>query len=183
MKLITTSASLKSNFLRLLDSYKEYYWLTAWAGVEPDILEALSNNKKRIKQIVAGLHFYQTHPDFIKTFLDTETVKYIKQTQGTFHPKMYLFYNSDDEWEVLIGSANLTKPAFNNNTEISTIITAEDANGDFNLSRILKEIDSVWNEASLFTEKELSDYRKAWKDHKPKIIVFQEIMEIMRKHI
>ena len=74
MKLITNSKTLEKQFLRLLDKYSKYYWLTAWASSKSTSFDKLVRNKQRIKKIIVGIHFYQTHPDFIETFLDSKNV-------------------------------------------------------------------------------------------------------------
>ena len=126
MKLITNSKTLEKQFLRLLDKYSKYYWLSAWASSKSAPFDKLVRNEQRIGKIVVGIHFYQTHPDFIETFIESKNVKYIKQPEGTFHPKIFLFYNNDNDWEILVGSANFTNAAFTVNTEISTLIKSTD---------------------------------------------------------
>ena len=169
MRLITDSKILEKEFLRLLDSYNEYYWLTAWASTSSKAFEKLDKYRDKIKQIVVGLHFYQTHPDFIEKFLDSESVRYIKQPEGTFHPKMFLFYNSKTDWEILIGSANFTHAAFNVNTEISTLITSRDSTPDLTIIDVFGIINSVWADSNSFDKQELDAYRKIWKNNRPKI--------------
>ena len=169
MKLITDSKTFEREFLRLLESYEKYYWLTAWASASSLSFKKLNSTRDKIEKIVVGIHFYQTHPDFIEAFLDTETIRYIKQPEGTFHPKMFLFHNSSNEWEALIGSANFTHAAFTVNTEISTLISSRDKNADKTLSKIFEIINSIWYESKQFDKKELDDYRKIWKNFRPKI--------------
>ena len=169
MKLITDSKTLEKHFLRLLDKYSKYYWLTAWASSKSTSFEKLVKNKQKIEKIIVGIHFYQTHPDFIETFLESKNVKYIKQPEGTFHPKIFLFYNNDNDWEILVGSANFTKAAFTINTEISTLIKSTDINASELLTQTLNIIDSTWKESKFFDTNELSDYRTIWKNFRPKI--------------
>lgn len=169
MKLITDSKILEKEFLRLLDSYNDYYWLTAWASVNSKAFEKLDKNRDKIKQIVVGLHFYQTHPDFIERFLDLKSVRYIKQPEGTFHPKMFLFYNSKTDWEILIGSANFTHAAFKLNTEVSTLITSNDFTTNLTVSEVFEIINSVWADSNSFDKLELEAYRKIWINNRPKI--------------
>jgi len=69
MKLITKSGQIKTIFLDLLSNYQQYFWTTAWAGVGSEPYNDLKRLRKRIRKIVVGLHFYQTHPDFIEQFL------------------------------------------------------------------------------------------------------------------
>lgn len=169
MKLIADSKRLEKEFLRLQDSYEKYYWLTAWASASSLAFQKLTDNKHKIEKILVGIHFYQTHPDFIETFIDEECVKYIMQPEGTFHPKLFLFYNSDNDWEVLIGSANFTNAAFNSNTEISTLISSKDKDSDKVLSDIFETINQVWQESKRFDKNELNHYRNTWKNYRPKI--------------
>lgn len=169
MKLIITSAELNKEFISLAKYYKNYYWTIAWAGGNNYQIDILKENKKKIKKIIVGLHFYQTHPDFIETFLKDNSVKYIKQPSGTFHPKMYLFYNNDNDWAALIGSANFTNEAFSKNTE-ATILIQNDDNLETNvLKSAFALIDSCWEKSSHFSYEEFENYRKIWKNLRPKL--------------
>jgi hypothetical protein len=98
MKLIINPTELETEFKRLTKQYKYFYWATAWAGVNSKHFDNLLADKDKIKKIVVGIHFYQTHPDFIETFLDTKNIQFVNQPQGTFHPKLYLFHNTDNDW-------------------------------------------------------------------------------------
>ena len=93
MKLITTAKELEKEFRRLTQQYENFYWATAWAGVGSKHFENLLANKDKIKKIVVGIHFYQTHPDFIETFLEHKNIQFVNQPQGTFHPKLYFPQN------------------------------------------------------------------------------------------
>lgn len=169
MKLITDSKILEKHFLRLLDRYSRYYWLTAWASSNFASFEKLVENKKKIEKIIVGIYFYQTHPDFIETFLNSEKVKYIKQPEGTFHPKIFLFYNNRTDWELIVGSANFTKAAFTVNTEVSTLIKSTDIDASKILNQTKDIIESTWKESKYFDKTELNDYRTIWKNFRPKI--------------
>lgn len=169
MKLIITSTELEAEFKRLIKQYKKYYWATAWAGVPANLLNELTIREERIEKIIVGIHFYQTHPDFIETFIDKDEVKFIHQPAGTFHPKIYLFYDNHNRWELLVGSANFTNEAFTRNTEATTLIKNDDNNAEKVLERAFKLIEKSWNDAKQFTKPELEKYRIAWKNHKPKL--------------
>lgn len=169
MKIIADSTRLEKEFLRLQDSYEKYYWLTAWASASSLAFQKLIENKHKIEKILVGIHFYQTHPDFIQTFIEEDNVKYIMQPEGTFHPKLFLFYNSEKDWEVLVGSANFTNAAFSSNTEISTLISSKDKDSEKVLSDIFDTINQVWQESKRFNKIELDNYRNTWKNYRPKI--------------
>jgi len=169
MKLLTTSAELTNEFKRLLNSYQNYSWLTAWAGKPFELTDILSKNTNRINQIVVGLHFYQTHPDFIAKFLNDHKVRFIKQTQGTFHSKLYLFMNSPDDWELIIGSSNFTNSAFSANTETNTLVTSQSKNSSKIFIKAQQQIESSWNQAKEFTLQELNEYRTVYANQERKL--------------
>jgi len=167
MKLLISN-EFEKEFDRLLGNYSEVYILTAWATVGFPIYEALVKNANKIKKCVVGLHFYQTHPDFISAFLKNSRVRFIKNPEGVFHPKTYLFKNSEQDWECIIGSANLTRGAFYNNYEIGVLISALDAEVSF-VTNLINEMELQWKVASSFSDEELADYRVLWDKFRPKI--------------
>ncbi|MFZ4589721.1 MAG: phospholipase D family protein [Ignavibacteria bacterium] len=168
MKLITTQKELEVEFKRLINQYNQFYWVTAWAG-ESTMLDELISHKSKIMKITVGIHFYQTHPNFIKEFLGDNRVRFIQQPDGTFHPKLYLFFNADDNWEILIGSANFTSPAFNKNTEATVLLTSQDNNSKDIIKESIILIESSWESAKVFNEDELDNYFITWKNLRPKI--------------
>lgn len=169
MKLITESSSLQGTFLNLMSEFKHYFWTTAWAGIGSKPFDSLKKHHKRIGKIVVGLHFYQTHPDFIEQFIDHSGVRFIKQPSGTFHPKFFLFYNSDDDWSLLTGSSNFTKEAFTRNTEVCILIQSSDHDSLLLLRQARKFIDDQWTAAAKFKSAELADYREIWEKQKHRI--------------
>lgn len=169
MKLLSSSSELEKQFIRLLRQYKAFYWASAWAGVDSHVYEELCRNEPKISQMVIGIHFYQTHPDFIERFLKNKKVKFIKQPQGTFHPKLYLFYNTISKWELIIGSANFTKQAFSKNTEASILISSEDTDSISILKQSKELIETCWTNSNYFDEQELKNYRIMWAIQRPKI--------------
>ena len=168
MKIITTPNKLEKEFLKSLENYSNYYWTTAWASSKSEPFKKLIENNDKIGKIVVGIHFYQTHPEFIETFLDNKNVRFIKQPRGTFHPKLFLFFNNSQDWKIILGSANFTKSAFTENTEISTVITPKDLNSNEVLETTFSFIEKTWNDAKYFDRKELEDYKTVWKNQKPK---------------
>ncbi len=169
MKLLINSSDLEKEFLRLAKQYKKYFWVAAWAGVTSKVFNDLVSRKEKIERITVGIHFYQTHPDFIETFLKTKSVRFIMQPSGTFHPKLYLFYNSNNDWEILVGSANFTSAAFSLNTEATILLNSKGDNSGEILKSAFKLIDESWANAKNVSNTELEHYRIAWKNHKPKV--------------
>lgn len=160
MKLIFTNTALKSHLLRLIKKYPNISFGTAWASAGTDIFSALVNAKAKIRGAVIGTHFYQTHPDVLDEFIDSDIVKFVLQPQGVFHPKVFAFWN-DTSWEVLIGSANLTAGAITKNTELSTLITHADGTPDL-LSEVLDIIKGYAAAARTIRQLDADNYRRIW---------------------
>ncbi|MBK9286018.1 MAG: phospholipase D family protein [Sphingobacteriaceae bacterium] len=169
MKLLINSSDLEKEFLRLAKQYKKYYWATAWAGISSKVFSDLTSRAGKIEKMIIGIHFYQTHPDFIEKFLETSSVRFIMQPTGTFHPKLYLFYNNSNDWELLIGSANFTNAAFSLNTEATILVSSKSDNSEDVLKSAFKLIEESWDNAKKVSKTELEHYRIAWKNHKPKV--------------
>lgn len=167
MKLLISN-EFENEFKRLIKEYNEIFILTAWATVGFPVYEALITHANKVKKCVVGLHFYQTHPDFISAFLKNKNVRFIKNPEGVFHHKAYLFKNDDQDWECIIGSANFTRGAFQNNDEMGVLISSSDAKADF-ISNITIEIERQWKLAASFSNEDLADYRELWEKFRPKI--------------
>jgi len=169
MKLITTATELEKEFRRLTKQYDHFYWATAWASSGSKLFNDLLTNKDKIQKIVVGIHFYQTHPDFIEAFLNNKKVRFIQQPEGTFHPKLYLFTDKTNKWELIIGSANFTTEAFSRNTEASLLITHKDSNSTDTYNKAIKLVDQTFWDGKTYNKTDLDKYRTTWKNHRQKI--------------
>jgi HKD family nuclease len=169
MKLIISPKNLKTTFQRLMNDYNEYHWSIAWASSSNPFFEDLKKYEDKIQQLVVGLHFYQTHPDFIEELMDNENVRFIEQVNGTFHPKSYLFYNDATDWKLLIGSPNFTKSAFKKNEEMTVLIKSTDDGATEVLAQFRKAIDNHSSQSIDFDNDKLSDYRTTWKNQQKKL--------------
>jgi hypothetical protein len=168
MKYINNSTTLKTEFKRLMNAYDNYHWMVAWAGEPFEMTNMLMANEEKIRKIVIGLHFYQTHPDFIDAFNNHGSVRFKHSTSGVFHPKVYLFWNDAENWEVLLGSANLTKAGFNRNNEACMLIRSDETNEPM-YDQVIGSIDAEWGEARQFTDEEIEGYRRYWATQRTKV--------------
>ena len=128
MEIITKASKIDGALLKLIEKYKKYYIATAWASLGSKSSIKLLHNKNKISKMIVGTHFYQTHPNFIKKFINSKKVKFILKTNGIYHPKVYLFSNSRNDWECIIGSANFTVSALTKNNEVVVHIKSTDPN-------------------------------------------------------
>lgn len=165
MKLISTNAELRKQLIRLVVKYPNVSIATAWASADTDVFRALVSHEDRIVKAVIGTHFYQTHPDVLDQFVGSKRVKFILQPDGVFHPKVYLFW-SNEAWEVVIGSPNLTLGALTKNSELSVLITSEVGRPALR-DEIASVITGHWDEARTVLRAEAENYRKLWKLRAP----------------
>ncbi len=169
MKLIATTTELTKEFKRLMLNYDEYLWTVAWADFNFELSNLLVTKKSRIKKLCVGLQFFGTHPDFLEKFYTQQGVRFIVQTKGTYHPKLYLFRNNERDWELLIGSANFTSSAFTNNTEATILISSSDKSSHEIYESVVDFIDEQWSKGKILTAKYVKDYKKIKPTAKPNI--------------
>lgn len=165
MKLITTAKDLETNLQRLIQNYSNISIGVAWASASTKPYELLLKHKDKIRAGVIGTHFYQTHPDVLDSFVLSDTVKFVLQPKGVFHPKVYLFW-SNHQWEAIIGSANFTAGALGENTELCTLLSHEDGN---HLKDLQALIEGYFERAKSITPTEAGNYRRIWKSKQPEL--------------
>lgn len=126
MKLLATATQINSELARLLRECSSCQVAVAWASVGFEAFDLLVKHGDKIERMVVGTHFYQTHPAFIERFLTHPNVRFVVNTDGVFHPKVYLFEKADGEWECIIGSPNFTKGGFGQNAEMAMLVAYHD---------------------------------------------------------
>lgn len=166
MKLIITNADLRTNLSRLIKKYENISFAVAWASAGTEIFGELSANRNRIHKAVIGTHFYQTHPDVLDAFTESNNVRFILQPRGVFHPKLYIFWNQK-HWELLMGSANLTAGALTNNAEAMILISDSDQTASSLKENVVTLIDSYWDEARSVSKAAALSYRALWAKQQP----------------
>lgn len=170
MRLITESSELTEAFDDLIAHYDNFYCCVAWAGAPKSFIAGkhLLKYTAKIKKATIGLHFYQTHPDFISTFIDNNSIRYVMETDGVFHDKIYLFSNSPKDWCVIVGSSNFTRGGFENNSETNIVISEADDKGGNIYKSLIQKIDKTFKKGVLFNEKMLIEYRECYEHQKGK---------------
>jgi len=163
------SSDISPLFEKLMQEFDKYSWAVAWAGADFDLTDMLYNNSGKIKRMIIGIHFYQTHPDFIERFYKKKNIKFIMKPSGIFHPKLYLFEKDNNEWAVIIGSHNFTKSAFSFNSEASVIITSKDDGTDGFKKDIDAYLNSLWKQSVRLKEDDVTEYKELYKKQKPAI--------------
>jgi HKD family nuclease len=160
MKLISSGTDLENTIVKLIDVHDHVSIAVAWASSGTMAYKSLKKSRKKIRQVVIGTHFYQTHPDVLMDFIECNEVRFMLQPQGIFHPKVFLFWSSFS-WDILIGSANLTASAMSKNSELmmhfSSIETPQNIKKD-----IQNQIAEYWEQAEVISSDKAQIYRALW---------------------
>lgn len=166
MKLISNAKALTKLIIQLINKHEHVAFAFAWASSGTEVYNALIANKEKISKGVFGTHFYQTDPQVLDDFVESAKVRFIMQPSGVFHPKVIVFYTKS-HWDVLIGSANLTKGAFTKNNELMLhVCSPQEKSLD---SEIIEIIKSYFNKAEKITKDNAIKYRKLHEKMKSKL--------------
>jgi len=161
MRLIKGGKKLSTTIGKLTEKHENVSFAVAWASSDTEAFNAISLHRSKIQNSVIGTHFYQTHPDVLDEFIGFEECRFIMQPQGVFHPKVYLFWSSSS-WDLIIGSANLTKGAFSKNSELLIHITSKDSDEELRL-QTENTIREYWEDGEVVTSTQAIAYRSLWK--------------------
>lgn len=162
MKILTTAGDIGEELVRLIRAYSACQIAVAWAGVGFAAFDLLVKHHSKIERMVAGTHFYQTHPQFIEAFLHHPGVRFVLNPDGVFHPKVYLFETDGGEWECLVGSPNLTSGGVGGNDELALLVSSDDHDAEATLTGVKDTIAGYWEKAKRLTHDEFRAYHEAW---------------------
>jgi HKD family nuclease len=162
IKLLSTTREMSKALQDAMQRYQHFRWSVAWASSGFTLFDDLIKKRNRVSQLVVGTHFYQTHPDFLKSFVDDPNVHVVLQPSGVFHPKIYLFENSRDDWACIIGSPNFTGAAFSLNAEVAAYFDSTSSGSSVNYDALRKVIDEHWATGKPLTKELLDSYRPIW---------------------
>lgn len=163
MKFLSTPNEIETTLKRLLRKCDHLRWAVAWASHGTSLFDLLKGNEEKIRQMTVGIHFYQTHPDFIGAFLDNEAVQFVMHPSGVFHPKLYFFESENGRWDCVTGSPNFTHGAFTGNTEVAVHFSNADVDAAESHDKIVATLKEYSSQATRLSSSDLDAYRSIWK--------------------
>jgi HKD family nuclease len=167
MRVIATATEINQELSRLIRDCSSCQVAVAWASIGFGAFDLLVKHAKKIDRMVVGTHFYQTHPQFIEKFRTHPNVRFVTQTTGVFHPKVYFFENTGLKWECLVGSPNFTSSAVSRNDEMAVLLTCEDQGATAAVNAVRSSIGAYWKKAVVLDADELQAYTEAWGQKQP----------------
>jgi hypothetical protein len=90
MELLTTPKELEKKFGEAMRRYHHFRWCVAWASSGFPLCDEVLSRRDQISQLVIGIHFYQTHPEFLEALKDHRGTRVILLPKGIFHPNRLL---------------------------------------------------------------------------------------------
>jgi len=134
-------------------------WATSGGG-SADHWKTLAEHADKLERVIVGVTFLQTEPAALRDLYDWSELRVIRQSAGTFHPKLVLGRRGA-AGRALIGSANLTSGGFGPNTELGVLLE-DDLSGD-RMKAVLRFVDRQWRLCSPVTSEWLDQYEAAVK--------------------
>ena len=157
---------IKENFLTAEEIFIAVAFLknSGLKRIETDIKNALERKVKLT--IITGLDFYQTEPEALKklqslkkNYENCEILIHKQEANKTFHPKLYLFRNKNENFGI-IGSANLTDGGLTRNCELSINFTFK--NESILYQQMLKEKVKLVQKSTVINDLTLSNYTRKY---------------------
>ena len=142
---------------KLMDKYDEYYWAVAWASSKIVLADELIRRKDKIKQIIIGIDFDQTDPEFLNMMTSVSSSRVAINPVGTFHPKVY-YFQSERRAAAIVGSANFTRGGTEVNVEVSILM--EGKSEDRQLISIKNIVSKLWTRGDKITHDFVDQYRE-----------------------
>lgn len=182
MELITDKKSFSRKFLECIKHYKTFSCCVAWAGNPKDIeaMHYLTNHSDKIGKMIVGLHFYQTSPEFLRKFMDNKDVRFVMSTAGVFHPKVYLFKNTKNDWCVLTGSYNLTSGGFDVNEEVNVLFCQDDDADGKLFAQVEKYIENQYKKAADMTDADCENYCRSYDSQKSRRKSLETVIKVKK---
>ena len=142
------------------------------------IKQTLKNLQKQNKKgrLVTSTYLGFNTPKVFKELLKLDNIEVRVFPRDGFHPKGYIFENSDD-YKIIIGSSNLTQNALSVNQEWNICLTSF-ANQDIT-QRIAYEFEQQWSESIPLTQDWIKEYEKIYVEPVPRDTIKNNNKEIV----
>ncbi len=161
------SKKVLSTIIKELESCEEFWFSVAFittSGVAA-LIETFSRlESKKIKgKILVSQYLNFTQPEALRKMLQFKNIQLKIVTDRPFHSKGYLFQKGEN-YDLIIGSSNLTATALCSNIEWNLKVTAKPDSSI--IFQALKEFKQEFERGILVSEKYIFEYEKLYHDIK-----------------
>ena len=154
-----------SHILGELNSCEEFRFSVAF--LTKSGIAVLMNTFKELEErningkILVSQYLNFTQPHALRDLLKFNNLDSRIVTNRNFHAKGYLF-KKEEQFNLIVGSSNLTASALSSNTELNIKITATPESKI--IKEVIKEFDSEFSNSIRFDEKFISEYESVYKE-------------------
>ena len=154
-----------SHILGELNSCEEFRFSVAF--LTKSGIAVLMNTFKELEErningkILVSQYLNFTQPHALRDLLKFNNLDSRIVTNRNFHAKGYLF-KKEEQFNLIVGSSNLTANALSSNTELNIKITATPESKI--IKEVIKEFDSEFSNAVQLDEKFISEYESVYKE-------------------
>jgi superfamily II DNA or RNA helicase len=154
-----------SHILGELQNCDEFWFHVAF--LTKSGIAVLTNSLKELEgrgikgKILVSQYLNFTQPQALRALLKFRNIDSRIVTNRNFHAKGYLF-KKNDQFNLIIGSSNLTSDALCSNTELNIKVTA--AENSKIIRDALREFDSEFKESLILDEKYISEYENIFNE-------------------
>ena len=153
-----------TTLLRELEACDAFFFSVAFitSGGIASIINVLTDLEERgVKgQIIASSYQDFTQPQALRQLLKFKNIELRIVTENNFHAKSYIFRRGQ-EYNLIIGSSNLTQNALSFNKEWNLKVTSRQE-GEL-LKYVMQEFDRTFSEATIVDEEWLKSYEEIYK--------------------
>ena len=154
-----------SHILGELNSCEEFRFSVAFLTKSGTAV--LMNTFKELEErnikgkILVSQYLNFTQPHALRDLLKFKNLDSRIVTNRNFHAKGYLF-KKEEQFNLIVGSSNLTANALSSNTELNIKITATQESKI--IKEVIKEFDSEFANSICFDKKFISEYESVYKE-------------------
>lgn len=112
---LVNAASTARTLSALICKHNSISIAVAWGGLT-EVAETLLAHSEKFESVLLGLDFSATEAALIERLVDVPNAYVAKNRAGCFHPKIF-YFETGEEAEAIIGSANFTKGGLGPNFE------------------------------------------------------------------
>jgi len=170
MKIILDAKDRRDVFSKCCQEYTKLHMAVAWLGDPSLVIPYRYLEKLKSISATVGVTFQHTHPEGIRTLLNTGVdLRIFKNGNGVFHPKIYRFQKKD-KTALILGSANFTNSGFVVNEEAMVFYEGKTRSSEESQKALTQKLKYWHSDACSFvpTNRWLNKYEKSYKETRKK---------------
>lgn len=138
------------------------------------IIEQLKNlEEKGVRgKILTSTYLNFTQPEALRRLLQFSNIELRIETEKAFHSKGYLFEMEPHEFDLVLGSSNLTQSALTTNIELNVKLQSLSKEDEL-IVEYLSDFEDQWNDATVVNQAFIDEYEHLYSLNKEKLGAFQ----------